>query len=96
VRNRPSRPPLAFAAIGATAFVLIFGLEVMTEDEPLQLLDVLGDALQIALLVATAVAAGVLASRVRTHHEERLDLRRDLDQARADGERWRREAPPAS
>jgi hypothetical protein len=35
VRNRPSRPPLAFAAIGATAFVLIFGLQVMTEDEPL-------------------------------------------------------------
>jgi hypothetical protein len=54
--------------------VLNFGLEVMTEDEPLQLLDVRGDALQIALLVATAVPAGVLASRMRTQHGEAEDL----------------------
>jgi hypothetical protein len=37
---------------------------VLTEDEPLKLLDVLGDALQIALLVATAIAAGLLTSRM--------------------------------
>jgi DNA-binding CsgD family transcriptional regulator len=90
--RHPSRPQLTLAALGVAAFVLLFGLEVLTEDEPHRLFDVLGDALQIALLVATAVTAGVLASRMRVQRDEQLHLIRDLEQARADGERWRREA----
>src|SRR5215475_6662874 len=81
---------LAIAALAVTAFVLLLGLEIVTEDEALKPLDVAADALQIALLVA--VAAGVVATRLRAQHDERLDLLRDLDRARADGERWRREA----
>lgn len=89
---RSSKSRLALVGLGVAAFALLLGLEIVTEDEPLKLLDVAGDALQIALLVATAVGAGVLATRLRTQHEEQVHLLRDLDQARADGERWRREA----
>ena len=56
-------------AVGGLAFLLLLGLEIATDDEPLRGLDLLGDALQIAILVATAVAAGVLASRLETQHE---------------------------
>src|SRR5262245_36671859 len=90
--GRPSRGQLALAALGVAAFVLLFGIEVLTDDEPLRLLDVLGDGLQIALLVATAVAAVVLASRMRTQVEERRRLIRDLEQGRAEGEPWQRDA----
>jgi DNA-binding CsgD family transcriptional regulator len=92
IRSAKAGRPGPLAALGVAAFVVLFGLEVLTEDEPLTLFDVLGDALQIALLVATAVVAGALASRVNTQQEERFELIRELDQARADGERWRREA----
>jgi len=89
-----SRSParIALAALGVAAFGVLFGVELLTEDEPFRIVDALGDALQIAVLVATAVAAGVLAARLRAQREERLDLVRDLDQARADADRWRREA----
>ena len=86
----PSR--IALATLGIGAFGVLFGIEVLTEDEPLRVVDALGDALQIAILVATAVAAGVLATRLRAQREERLDLVRDLDEARAEADRWRREA----
>jgi DNA-binding NarL/FixJ family response regulator len=88
--KRPAR--IVFLALGVAAFVVLLGVELVTEDEALKPLDVLGDALQIALLVGTAVAAGVFAGRMQGQHEERLRLIRDLDRARADGERWRRDA----
>ena len=87
-----SRLKLLLASLGVAAFVLLLGIELATDDEPLRLVDALGDALQIAVLVATAVAAGILATRIRAQHDEKLELIRDLDQARAEGERWRREA----
>ena len=54
------------AALGLGAFVLLVGLEVATEDEAVKPLDVLGDAVQIAVLVLTAIATGWLAVRVRS------------------------------
>ena len=80
------------AVLSLVAFSLLFGLKILTDDEPIKALDLLGDGLQIALLVATAVTAAVLATRMRTQHEEQLDLMRDLAQARTEGEAWRREA----
>jgi DNA-binding CsgD family transcriptional regulator len=90
--RQPFRFRPGIAALGVAAFVVLCTLEFVTEDEPLRPLDALGDALQIALLVATAITAGVLATRMRAQHEERLHLIRDLDRARAEGERWRRDA----
>ena len=91
--RRRLRPQVTLAALGVAAFVLLLALELLTEDEALRPLDVLGDALQIALLVGTALGAGGLISRMRTQLDERLEpLSRDLERAQADGERWRREA----
>jgi DNA-binding CsgD family transcriptional regulator len=89
-RSKRSSPLLV--GLGAAAFVLLLTIELVTEDEPLRLLDALGDAAQTALLVATAVGAGVLATRLGAQHRDTLDLMRDLAQARAEGEAWRREA----
>jgi len=90
--GRDDRPTRLFVALGVVVFVVLLGLELATEDEPLRLPDVAGDAAQIALLVATAIVAGVLAARTRVQHEERLDLIRDLAQARAESDRWRHES----
>lgn len=80
------------AALGLGAFVLLVGLEVATEDEAVKPLDLLGDAVQIAVLVLTAMATGWLAVRVRSHGTEKRALLRDIELARAEGEAWRRQA----
>jgi DNA-binding CsgD family transcriptional regulator len=90
--SRESRTRLLLAAIGLAAFILMLGVEVATEDGRIRPLDLLGDALQTALLVATAVACALLATRMQSQHEEKLNLIRDLEAARAEGEAWRREA----
>ncbi len=82
------------AAGGLAAFVLMLGVEVVTDDERIHVWDLLGDALQMALVVATAVACALLAFRMQAQHEEKLMLVRDLEIARAEGEKWRREASP--
>jgi DNA-binding NarL/FixJ family response regulator len=90
--TRESRLRLTLASIGVAAFGLMLALEVASDDEPIRVIDFLGDALQMALLVASAVACALLANRMHTQHEEKLDLIRDLEQARAEGEEWRRQA----
>jgi len=80
------------AALGVGAFVLLVGLEVATEDEAVKPLDLLGDAVQIAVLDLTAMATGWLAARVRSHGTENRALLRDIELARAEGEAWRRQA----
>lgn len=87
-----TRVRLLLAAIGVGAFALLLGLEVATEDERLGLADLAQEALNIGLTVATAAAAALLAGRMRTQHEERMGLLRDLKLARAEGEGWRRRA----
>jgi DNA-binding CsgD family transcriptional regulator len=89
---RESRIRLALACVGLACFALMLGVEVVTEDEPIRLADLLGDALQMALLVATAVACALLAIRMQSHHEEKMNLIRELESARVEGEAWRREA----
>ena len=59
------------AAVGLAAFALMLGIEVVTDDE-IHVWDLLGDALQMALVVATAVACALLAFRMQAQHEEKL------------------------
>ena len=92
LKTRESRTRWALASIGAAAFALMLWVEVATDDEPVRALDLLGDALQMALVVATAVACALLAFRIQSQHEEQMSLMRDLEMARAEGEAWRREA----
>lgn len=79
-------------ATGVATFTLLEIFQILSEDEPASLLDLAGDALQTALIVATAVALGLLAGRVQREREERLAVDRDLEIARAEGERWRKTA----
>ena len=90
--TRASRTRLALVSVGIGAFVLLLALEVGTENEPIRALDLLGDALQIAVLVGTAVASALLATRMSAQHEEQVRLIRELGLSR--GEAWRREARP--
>jgi DNA-binding NarL/FixJ family response regulator len=92
LESRESRTRLLLALIGLVAFILMLGVEVATEHGRIRILDLLGDALQTALIVATAVACALLATRMQSQHEEKMNLIRDLESARAEGEAWRREA----
>ncbi|HVP31888.1 MAG TPA: LuxR family transcriptional regulator [Myxococcota bacterium] len=92
LQSREARVRLALASAGLLAFVAMLAIEVATDDEPVRALDLAGDALQMALLVATAVACALLAVRVQSQRDERLSLLRDLELARAEGEAWRRDA----
>jgi DNA-binding CsgD family transcriptional regulator len=92
LQTRESRIRWALGSIGLVTFLLMLGVEVATDDEPVKTWDLLGDALQMALVVGTAVACALLAFRMQSQHEERVSLIRDLEMARAEGESWRRQA----
>jgi len=79
-------------ALGLLAFALLLALEWMTEGEEIRLADFLIDALALLLLVATSVAAALVAISVRGEREERLALVHELEQAKADGAEWRERA----
>jgi len=83
---------LLWGAIGLVAFVLLTGLEILTEDDPVGLADLLGDALQTALIVVSAMGVTLLAGRFQAEREERAILTRDLEMARAEGQVWRERA----
>lgn len=83
---------LRWAALGIAAFALLIGLEVMTEDEPMEWPDLLGDALQTALIVASAVGVSMLTGRFQDEREEKQTLTRDLQMARAESSAWRERA----
>jgi DNA-binding CsgD family transcriptional regulator len=80
---------IRWAALGVGAFALLMGLEVATEGEELELADLLGDGLQTALIVVSAVGVTLLTGRFQTEREEKEALTRDLEVARAEGEAWR-------
>ncbi len=81
-----------WAVLGVGAFLLLMGLEVGLEGDELELGDLLGDAVQTALIVASAVGVTLLTSRFQSEREERATLTRDLEVARAEGEAWRHRA----
>ncbi len=80
---------IRWAAIGIGAFLLLMGVEFVTEDEPIELGDFLGDALQTALIVASAVGVTLLTGRFQQEREEKIAITRDLQIARAEGAAWR-------
>lgn len=79
-------------AIGLVAFALLLALEWTTEDADIALADFLVDAISLALLVATSVAAALAAISIREHHSDRLALQHDLERAKAEGAQWRKRA----
>lgn len=79
-------------ALGLLAFALLLALEWVTEGEDIALADFLIDALALALLVATSVAAALVAVDVREQRADRLALLQDLEKAKADGAQWRARA----
>ncbi len=83
---------LRWALIGVSAFVLLMGIEIITEDEAVGLGDILGDALQTALIVASATGVTMLTGRFQDEREEKETLTRDLQMARAEGAAWREQA----
>ncbi len=80
---------IRWALLGLGAFVLLMGVEVLTEDEAIDWPDLAGDALQTALLVASAVGVTMLTGRFQAEREEKETLTRDLQMARAEGAAWR-------
>jgi DNA-binding NarL/FixJ family response regulator len=90
VTERSIRLRLAGVALGA--FLLLMTLEVVTEDEPIELADFLADALQTALIVATATGVSLLTLRFQQEKEEKQTLVRDLEIARSEGKAWRESA----
>ncbi len=83
---------LRWGLLGVGAFVLLMSVEVLTEDEDLDWPDLLGDALQTALIVASAVGVTMLTGRFAAEREEKETLTRDLRIARAEGAAWRERA----
>jgi DNA-binding CsgD family transcriptional regulator len=83
---------MRWAVLGVGAFLLLMGVEVLTEDDDVELADLLADALQTALVVASATGVSLLAGRFHAEREERETLTRDLAVARAEGEVWRERA----
>ncbi len=77
------------AGLGLGCFALLLTLEIVTEEDELELVDILVDALTILLTIGAAVGVALLAQRMRAQHEEKLALIRDLELARAEGENWR-------
>lgn len=75
--------------VGTGCFALLLALEFLPRDEPVTLLEVIGDALSMLLTIGAATGATLLFLRVRSQHEEQLALIRDLAIARTEGNGWR-------
>ncbi len=75
--------------VGAGSFALLLALEILTESDELELLDVIFDAITLLLTIGAAVGVALLVQRMQAQHEEKIALIRDLDIARAEGRDWR-------
>jgi DNA-binding CsgD family transcriptional regulator len=79
--------PLVLVVLGIALF---YGQEIYTDDEPITLGHVLGDLVEVSLLVGSAMAALFVFRRLRAQEEESRLVRHDLEVIRAEGEQWRR------
>ena len=75
--------------VGASAFALLLGLEVMTETDDISILDLVVDAVGLLLTICATVGVALLIQRMQAQHEERMELIRNLEIARTEGEEWR-------
>jgi len=78
--------------LGLLGFAALLALEWVTEGEDIRLLDFLGDGLELALLIATAVIASLAAIEVREERADRLAMVSDLERAKQEGAEWRKRA----
>ncbi|MCB1906910.1 MAG: response regulator transcription factor [Rhodocyclaceae bacterium] len=78
--------------VGFGAYGLLLAIDFLTESETRSVGEVLGDAFELALIVASATGVALLSGSVRLVHEERRLLTEDLRLARAEGEAWRQRA----
>jgi DNA-binding CsgD family transcriptional regulator len=85
-----SRTHWMLGLIGAGAFCALLGLEIATDDGPVRPLKLLLEALELGLTLAAAAGFTLLVGRLRTQHEEKQALMRDLEIAAAEGDAWRR------
>lgn len=83
---------LLWGAVGLGAFALLMVIDVVSEPGPVPLSEVLSDALEMGLLVASATGVAVVAGSLQRERAERDTLARDLNVARAEGEAWRERA----
>lgn len=83
---------LRYVLIALGGFVFLLGFEWVTESEEIELFDLFGEAVQVAAIVATATAVGMLTQRVARQHDEKEGLVRDLQFARAEGAAWRQQS----
>jgi DNA-binding CsgD family transcriptional regulator len=83
---------LLLAGIGVVSFGLLMFLEIATETDEISFSDMIVDGLGLLLMISTTVGLVLLVHRMQSQHEEKLDLIRHLDVARAEGTEWRRKA----
>jgi DNA-binding CsgD family transcriptional regulator len=76
-------------ALGIGAFVLLTAIDIVTESDPRSFGELLGDSLEIALIVASAVGVALLTGSFQRERAEKDALTRDLQMARVEGEAWR-------
>jgi len=87
--DRRSRLWAALAVVAGLALYL--GLEI-SEEPNMSLLEMARELLKILPVVLTSVGVALLFIANRRQREETLTLVRDLEVARAQGQRWRTEA----
>jgi DNA-binding CsgD family transcriptional regulator len=78
--------------LGIGAFVVLMAIDVLTESDPRPLGELLGDVLEIALIVASATGVALLSGSFHRERAEKDALARDLRMAQAEGEGWRQRA----
>jgi len=79
-------------ALGLGAFVVLMIIDVATESEPIPLTELLADAVQLALIVASATGVALLTNSFQRDRLEKETLIQDLRMARAEGAAWRERA----
>lgn len=84
-----SRIRWLLGSLGVGCFALLLTLEIVTESDELELLDVTVDALALLLTIGSAVGVALLVQRMHRQHEEKIALIQDLEIARSDGAEWR-------
>lgn len=87
-----ARTRLFLGAVGVCSFFLLMVLEVVTENDEVEFVDMLVDGVGLLLMVSTTVGLALLFLRMHAQHEEKLNLIRDLNIARSEGKTWRAKA----
>jgi DNA-binding CsgD family transcriptional regulator len=78
--------------IGVGAVLLLMGVEIATESEPIPLGELLAEALKTGLIVVAATGVSLLTGRLQTERDEKVALSHDLEMARVEGSAWRERA----